>query len=167
MAEPVVGILLFPGVDEADALDPWGVLSYWAAHGAVRSAPRVVAFTRDGAPVECAGGLRVAVDHAASEAPDLAALVHPGGIGAYPLSTDRAHLAWLRRQRERTAILAGVRSGALVLAAAGALRERRATTHWGSLGALARLDGTVAVVADADDDLDRCDVEELRPLGLR
>ncbi|MEV0186211.1 DJ-1/PfpI family protein [Streptomyces sp. NPDC050625] len=54
-----IGIFLFPGVEELDAVGPWEVLSFWT-----RRFPEdgweVFCFSPDGGPVVCAKGLTVA-----------------------------------------------------------------------------------------------------------
>ncbi|MGH9186422.1 MAG: DJ-1/PfpI family protein, partial [Acidimicrobiales bacterium] len=57
-------------------------------------------------------------------------LVVPGGFGVDRLLGDRTVLAWVATAaRDATAVL-GASTGALVLAAAGVLDGRAATTHW-------------------------------------
>ncbi|GAA2363339.1 MULTISPECIES: DJ-1/PfpI family protein [Streptomyces] len=139
-----IGIFLFPGVEELDAIGPWEVLAWWT-----RNAPgdgwEVFTFSADGAPVECAKGLTVAAHHARDTMPALDVLVHPGGRGTRPLLTDQAHLEWVRGRRAAVPLMTSVCTGSLVYAAAGLLRGRPATTHWGSLELLAGLDPTVEV----------------------
>ena len=55
------------------------------------------------------------------------------------LLEDEEVLGFLRRQSEGARFVSSVCSGALVLAAAGLLNGRRATTHWASHDYLARL----------------------------
>ncbi|AKG42228.1 ThiJ/PfpI domain-containing protein [Streptomyces xiamenensis] len=143
-----IGIALFPRVEELDAIGPWEVLAYWT-----RNFPgdgwEVFTFSADGAPVECAKGLTVAAHHARDTMPALDVLLHPGGQGTRPQLTDAEHLAWLRAQRDRVPLLTSVCTGSLVYAAAGLLRGRPATTHWGSLERLAELDPTIEVRREA------------------
>ncbi|MBP3983313.1 DJ-1/PfpI family protein [Pseudoxanthomonas helianthi] len=61
---------------------------------------------------------------------------------------DPAIAAWLRDQQRRGAILIGVCAGAKVLAAAGLLRNHRATTHWFYRDKLRRIDPSITLVAD-------------------
>lgn len=75
-------------------------------------------------------------------------LVYPGGQGTRAQLRDGAHLDWVRRQRETVPLVTSVCTGSLVLAAAGLLAHRPATTHWASLGLLAELDPTIDVRAD-------------------
>ena len=84
-----------------------------------------------------------------ADAPVLDVLVYPGGVGTRARLADASHLDWVRAMRASTPLLASVCTGSLVLAAAGLLRDRSATTHWASLDALAALDDTIEVRADA------------------
>jgi transcriptional regulator GlxA family with amidase domain len=141
-----IGILLFPDVEELDAIGPWEVLSYWA-----RSFPEdgwnVRCVSRDGGPVVCAKGLTVHAHHSFADMPALEVLVHPGGRGTRPQLKDEQHLDWVRRQRQTVPLITSVCTGSLVYAAAGLLEKRPATTHWASLELLADLDPTIDVRA--------------------
>ena len=64
-------------------------------------------------------------------------LVVVGGRGARAAAHDESHLAWIAEAAGRTRRIASVCSGAFLLAAAGVLDGRRATTHWGACGELA------------------------------
>ncbi|HEX6393557.1 MAG TPA: DJ-1/PfpI family protein [Acidimicrobiales bacterium] len=79
------------------------------------------------------------------DAPPLEVLIYPGGRGTRPQLTDREQLDWLNDQRQQVAIVASVCTGSLVLAAAGLLKNRPATTHWASLELLARIDPSIDV----------------------
>ena len=54
--------------------------------------------------------------------------ISPGGDGAISLPANL--LAWLRKQHAQGAVLASICAGSFVLAEAGLLDNRRATTHW-------------------------------------
>jgi transcriptional regulator GlxA family with amidase domain len=142
-----IGILLFPDVEELDAIGPWEALAYWT-----RAFPEdgysVSCLSRDGGPVTCSHGLTVLPQHSFADAPALDVLVHPGGHGTRPQLTDEAHLDWVRQQRGQASLLASVCTGSLVYAAAGLLAGRPATTHWSTLADLARLDGSIEVRPD-------------------
>jgi transcriptional regulator GlxA family with amidase domain len=84
-----------------------------------------------------------------AEAGPLDLLVHPGGFGTRALMADPAHLDRLRARRADVPLLASVCTGSLVYAAAGLLRNRPATTHWGALDRLASTDPTIEVRPDA------------------
>jgi transcriptional regulator GlxA family with amidase domain len=139
-----VGILLFDDVEELDAVGPYEVLAAWARYFP-DDGWAVTTLSADGAPVRGAKGLTVVPHVAAADAPPLDVLVYPGGWGTRALLADAAHLDWLRAQRAAVPLLASVCTGALVLAAAGLLAGRPATTHWGSLDALRELDTTIDV----------------------
>ena len=142
-----IGIVLFPDVEELDAVGPWEVLAAWTtAHPG--DGWQVQTLSHDGESVRCAKGLTITPHVATVDAPPLDVLLHPGGIGTRPMLVDPDHLAWVRLQRERVPLLTSVCTGSLVYAAAGLLAGRPATTHWASLDRLAELDPTIDVRPD-------------------
>ena len=143
-----IGILVFDGVEELDAVGPWEVLSHWT-----REHPDdgwdAFCLSADGAPVVGAKSLVLGAHHSVDDAPPIDVLVHPGGPGTRPMLRDAAHLAWVRECRASVRLMASVCTGSLVYAAAGLLTGRRATTHWASLNLLSELDPTVVTDVDA------------------
>jgi transcriptional regulator GlxA family with amidase domain len=75
-------------------------------------------------------------------------LVVVGGEGAYEAATDRDLVEWVRRAAPRSRRVTSVCSGAFVLAAAGLLDGRRATTHWAACERLASSYPLVAVESE-------------------
>src|SRR5262249_32516597 len=75
-------------------------------------------------------------------------LIVAGGIGTRVAMNDAALLAALKRLLPRGRRMASVCSGAYILAAAGLLDGKRATTHWRQAPRLARLFPNVQVDAD-------------------
>lgn len=139
-----IGIVLFEGVEELDAVGPWEVLSWWT-----RNHPEdgwsVHCLSRDGTPVDCAHGLTVIPHHSFTDAPAPAVLLYPGGAGTRPQLHDAEQLDWVRAQRSSVSLMTSVCTGSLVYAAAGLLAGRAATTHWGFLDMLHDLDPTIDV----------------------
>ena len=142
-----IGILLFPEVEELDAIGPWEVLAWWTtAHP--EDGWAVTTLSRDGGPVTCAKGLTVLAHASYADAPPLDVLIYPGGWGTRAQLTDERQLDWVRRQRAAVPLLTSVCTGSLVYAAAGVLANRPATTHWASLDRLADLDPSITVSRD-------------------
>jgi transcriptional regulator GlxA family with amidase domain len=98
-------------------------------------------------PVRTETGLHVLAPHGL-EALDRADTVVVPGIGDRAWPVAPAALAALRRAAARGARVASICSGAFVLAAAGLLDGRRATTHWRHAARLAREFPLVDVDAD-------------------
>jgi transcriptional regulator GlxA family with amidase domain len=142
-----LGILLFDGVEELDAVGPWEVLASWT-----KAFPddgyEVSCLSQAGGAVSAAKGLVISAHHSMADAPAYDVLLHPGGQGTRSLMRDDAHLEWVRAQRDVVPLMTSVCTGSLVYAAAGLLRGRPATTHWGSLDLLAQTDPTIEVRPD-------------------
>jgi transcriptional regulator GlxA family with amidase domain len=142
-----IGIFVFDGMEELDAVGPWEVLGMWT-----RLWPddgwRVLTFGAQREPVRCAKGLAILPDHGEADRPPLDVLVYPGGEGTRPQVTDEQRLAWVRDLAGKGTLMTSVCTGSLVYAAAGLLHDRPATTHWGSLARLAELDATIDVRSD-------------------
>ncbi len=143
-----IGILLFDGVEELDAVGPWEVLSFWTQEYP-EDGWSVSTFSDDGEAVMGAKGLSLGTHHSRDGVPGLQVLLHPGGPGTRRLLRDAEHLDWVRKQRASVPLLASVCTGSLVYAAAGVLTGRPATTHWASLNLLSELDPTVVTDVDA------------------
>ena len=144
---PHIGILLFDGFEELDALGPWEVLATWS-QDLPEDGWTVSTFTRDGAPVRAAKGLLITPDHSYDSLPHLAVLLYPGGQGTRAHLEDAEQLQWIRDQRDAGTLMTSVCTGSTVYAAAGLLRDRPATTYWGSLDRLATIDPTIEVRPD-------------------
>lgn len=142
-----IGILLFDGVEELDAVGPWEVLSFWTRRWA-EDGYQVVTFSQAGGTVACAKGLTLVAEHSYDDVPALDVLVYPGGRGTRAHVEDPAQLDWVRAQRDRVRLMTSVCTGSLVFAAAGLLHGRPATTHWAALDLLAELDPTVELRPD-------------------
>ena len=132
MTALTIGFLVFPKVQQLDLTGPYEVFA--SIPGA-----DVRLIWKDLDPIVSATGLVLIPDTRLAEAPQLDVLCVPGGVGVNALMEDEAVLAFLRRQSESARYVASVCTGALVLAAAGLLAGRRATTHWASHDFLARL----------------------------
>jgi transcriptional regulator GlxA family with amidase domain len=100
-------------------------------------------------PVRTGRGPAIVADRARSAVRGaIDTLVVVGGEGAYDAATDRELVEWVRRAAARSRRVASVCSGAFVLAAAGVLDGKRATTHWAACDRLANAYPLVAVEPD-------------------
>jgi transcriptional regulator GlxA family with amidase domain len=143
-----IGVLVFDGVEELDAVGPWEVLSHGTQEHRTDGWD-AFCLSVDGAPVVGAKSLVLGAHHSFDDAPPLDVLIHPGGPGTRRMLQDAAHLAWVRELRRSVPLMASVCTGSLVYAAAGLLTGRRVTTHWASLNLLAELDPTVVTDVEA------------------
>ncbi len=142
-----IGILLFDGVEELDAVGPWEVLASWTQQHP-SDGWSVSTFSRDGKQVRAAKGLLITPDHSYDSIGTLDVLIYPGGQGTRPHLRDDAQLEWVRLQRESGTLMTSVCTGSLVYAAAGLLAGRPATTHWASLDLLQDLEPSLQLRAD-------------------
>jgi transcriptional regulator GlxA family with amidase domain len=99
----------------------------------------------------------VLADYTWKTAPVMNVLIYPGGRGTREHVGDAAIHAWLTERASEADIVSSVCTGALVLADAGLLDGRPATTHWESLDTLAEL-GTNIEVRPGDRFVDSGDI---------
>ncbi|WP_367046721.1 DJ-1/PfpI family protein [Streptomyces sp. Je 1-332] len=88
------------------------------------------------------GSLALVADRAFADVPDPDVVVVPGGPGQSDHMADEALLGWLRSADATSTWTTSVCTGSLLLAAAGLLKGRRATSHWLALAELERFGAT-------------------------
>ena len=134
----LAAIVLFDRFTALDAVGPYEVLS------SLPGAEVVFAAHMPGPVVNEKGTLRLTADAALADVPRPDVIVVPGGPGQNAHMADEALLGWLRAADSRSAWTTSVCTGSLLLASAGLLNGRRATTHWLAMDKLAGL-GAVPV----------------------
>ncbi|GGN28339.1 AraC family transcriptional regulator [Lentzea pudingi] len=102
-----------------------------------------------GAPVVTSVGIRLPVDGTPGDVVELDTVVVSGGEVLVGLPVPEALVGAVRELAARARRVVSICTGAFVLAAAGVLDGRRATTHWRQAGRLARGYSGVEVVPDA------------------
>jgi transcriptional regulator GlxA family with amidase domain len=125
-----IGVVLYDAVEPIDVGGTVGVISM-----ARRILPNVsdAVIASKAGPVRLAGGLTVEAPYGVADAPDCDVYVVCGGAGWPDASRDKDLIEFLRRQTPDR--LASVCTGALVLAASGALDGRTVTTRRNAAGA--------------------------------
>ncbi|MEU7913035.1 DJ-1/PfpI family protein [Microbispora bryophytorum] len=126
-----IAIPLYPRFTALDAVGPYTVLAF--APGCT-----VTFVAAEPGPVlDDRGSLSLAATASYGDLPAPDVVVVPGGPGTIEALSDTELLGWIARAHEGTRWTTSVCSGSFLLGAAGLLKGRRATTHWGWLGRLA------------------------------
>lgn len=146
-----MALLVYDGLQ---SLDLTGPLEVFATANRLYRGPRPAPYALEvvgagGGVVRSRSGLRLVPDCQWRELRGRLDTLLVAGGDARAVLEDRALLRWLPRAAARARRLASVCTGAFVLAAAGLLDGRRATTHWGWTEELARRHPQVTVEPDA------------------
>src|SRR2546423_5544603 len=141
-------VVIFGDVQALDVTGPTEVFSQ-----AERSRPTPTYTIELVAPetgaVRTSSGLQLTADHTLDGSRTrIDTLIVAGGLGVQAAARDERLISWLRLAARRSRRVCSVCTGAFLLARAGLLDGRRATTHWASCDALARNYPSVGVEPD-------------------
>ena len=130
-----VAVVLYPRFTALDMVGPYEVLGFLPG-------AEIVLVAAEAGPVVDELGHLAFTAAGLDEVPSPDVVVVPGGPGQVDQMADGPLHEWLRAVDRTSAWTTSVCTGSLILAAAGLLAGRRATTHWLALDQLAAFDVT-------------------------
>jgi len=125
-----IAIVVYPGFTALDFIGPYEVL---------RNLPdaEVRFLWHEPGPITADSGvLVVGATHSFAETPSPDVILVPGGMTTMEHARDEKLLDWVRQAHQTADWTTSVCSGSVILAAAGLLEGRRATSHWAAVSAL-------------------------------
>lgn len=128
--------LVYPSIEIVDLAGPLDAFSYadWGLYLQGRASEmgyEIGVMAAKPGPVKTQCSLEIIATHGlAGRVDDIDTLIVVGGIGVEQACADESIVGWLRETAPRVRRVASVCTGAFLLAAAGLLNGRHATTHW-------------------------------------
>jgi putative intracellular protease/amidase/YHS domain-containing protein len=126
-----VAVFVHEGVELLDFAGPAEVFAAAGHHEAFN----VYTVAASDGEIKSQGFLTVKPQYTFANCPKPDIIVLPGGNTGIPLKDERV-IQWIQQRTEETEISMSVCTGAFLLAKAGLLDGKDATTHWGSIDAL-------------------------------
>jgi len=129
-----VGIYIYDKVEVLDFAGPFEVFSTASRVKARMDTEEQNFFTvfttgEELTPIRARGGLQILPKYQISDHPEIDLLIIPGGLVSDGLEKENI-IAWIKETSNATTITASVCTGAFLLARAGLLQSKSATTHW-------------------------------------
>ena len=133
MTTRTIGFLVFDEVDELDFIEPLEVFNTMAdiaAKTGIKSVNKTVFISLGGTDIIGTNGLRIAVECALGDAPELDVLCIPGGRGLSRQIYNRKLLDWIASKARECTWIAGLNAGIILLSAAGLTGNKKLAAHW-------------------------------------
>jgi transcriptional regulator GlxA family with amidase domain len=148
-----IAVLAYPGVQSLDVTGPLELFAaashLVAAKGHRDGGYRVLVLSGGAEPVESSSGLEIGAHAALADVENgVDTLIVAGGLGYTQALEDRQLIDWISATAAKRRRVASVCTGAFLLAEAGLMNGRRATTHWAAAAELAGRYPQVEVDAD-------------------
>lgn len=148
----IIGIFVFDDVELLDLAGPYEVFTC-ASRVHARLNPgteipfKMLTVGQTSAPSRARAGLGVLPDAGFADHSNIDVLVVPGGVVTAELSKPEV-IAWIAKTARGSELTTSVCTGAFLLAQAGLLADKRATTHWEDMDDLQSMFPDVEVVRD-------------------
>jgi transcriptional regulator GlxA family with amidase domain len=147
-----VAILLYEGVQSLDVTGPLevftGARQLIEATGREDPGYEIRTLSVAGAPIATSSALTLTPDSRLTDLGGIDTLIVPGGSGSRKAAADERLVRWIAETATTARRVVSVCTGAFLLAGAGLLDGRRATTHWSAARELARAHPRVDVDPD-------------------
>jgi len=147
-----VGIFIFDDIEVLDLGGPFEVFSV-ATRVKARLEPasprpfNVFTVSETTAPIHARGGLIITPTFSFTDHPPIDLLLIPGGIVSAELKKEKV-IHWIATTAAKARITASVCTGSFLLAQAGLLDNKRATTHWADIDEMKSMFPNVTVEKD-------------------
>ena len=122
-----IGILIYPQVEELDFVGPFEVLSY--INKIRPDSTKVMLVAENADLIRSFNGMRVLPDTTIQDCPELDVLVVPGGKGRIAAMKNPVIKDFIHKQMITAQYVTSVCTGAFLLAEAGLLSGKKATTY--------------------------------------
>lgn len=126
-----IGILIFPQVEELDFVSPFEVLSY--INKIQPKSTQVLLVAQHLAVIQAFNGMKIIPDYSFDTCPNLDIVVVPGGKGRLHAMHNPHIKDFLLNQSQHAQYITSVCTGAFILAEAGLLNGKKATTYYAAL----------------------------------
>lgn len=125
-----IGFLCYHDIQLMDLIAPLEIANFWQK---LDSNIEIVNIAESMVPIIATNGISVSVDYTYETCPKLDYLCVPGGVGRIQEIRNQKTLNFIKKQYDTCELLISVCTGAFLLAEAGILANKKATTYWRAL----------------------------------
>lgn len=140
-----VAILIFDQVELLDFAGPYQVFSSVKHPDTNERLMNVFTVAESADPLECSKGLRVIPDYALESCPPFDMILVPGGMGTRTAVHRQPLIDWIAERSRDIELTTSVCTGSFLLAQAGLLDGKPATTHYASIERMRETYSTIDV----------------------